>query len=209
MNIKEVGEIRRHIRRDRSNMTAIYGCYINEKREIRSEFRQSTGMMSENEGEKYFGLLKRSLSGSLGKNLIDINFRTDIFRDKQAALKVYGEMIKLADIVKFSEDEVEIFGEAFIEENLSDKLVCITLGKAGSEWRYRGKRGVAPSVSVKPVDTTGAGDTFNGVLAACLADGVGIEAACEKANIAAAIKVSRKYILDSIPFQKEIETYKE
>lgn len=77
MNIKEVGEIRRHIRRDRSNMTAIYGCYINEKREIISEFRQSTGMMSENEGEKYFGLLKRSLSGSLGKNLIDINFRTE------------------------------------------------------------------------------------------------------------------------------------
>ena len=77
MNIKEVGEIRRHIRRDRSNMTAIYGCYVNEKREIISEFRQSTGMMSENEGEKYFGLLKRSLSGSLGKNLIDINFRTE------------------------------------------------------------------------------------------------------------------------------------
>ena len=77
MNIKEVGEIRRHIRRDRSNMTAIYGCYVNEKKEIISEFRQSTGMMSENEGEKYFGLLKRSLSGSLGKNLIDINFRTE------------------------------------------------------------------------------------------------------------------------------------
>ena len=38
MNIKEVAEIRRHIRRDRSNMTAIYGCYVNDKKEIISEF---------------------------------------------------------------------------------------------------------------------------------------------------------------------------
>ncbi len=76
MNIKEVSEIRRHIRRDRSNMTAIYGCYVNENKEIVTEFRQSTGMMSENESEKYFGLMKRALSGSIGKNLIDINFKT-------------------------------------------------------------------------------------------------------------------------------------
>ena len=76
MNIKEIGEIRRHIRRDRSNMTAIYGCYVNEKGEIISQFRRSTGMMSENEGEKYFGLMKRALSGTIGKNLIDITFKT-------------------------------------------------------------------------------------------------------------------------------------
>ena len=81
MNTKEIGEIRRHIRRDRSNMTAIYGCYVNEKKEIITKFRQSTGMMSENEGEKYFGLLKRSLSGTLGKNLIDITFKTSQVAD--------------------------------------------------------------------------------------------------------------------------------
>lgn len=76
MNIKEVAEIRRHIRRDRSNMTAIYGCYVNDNKEIISEFRSSTGMMSENEGDKYFGLLRKCLSGTIGKHLIDINFQT-------------------------------------------------------------------------------------------------------------------------------------
>lgn len=76
MNIKEVAEVRRHIRRDRSNMTAIYGCYVNMAKEIVSEFRSSTGMMSENDGEKYFGLLRKSLSGTIGKNLIDITFKT-------------------------------------------------------------------------------------------------------------------------------------
>ena len=76
MNEKEISEIRRHVRRDRSNMTAIYGCFVNEQKEIVTEYRQSTAMMSENEAERYFGLLKRTLSGTLGKNLIDITFRT-------------------------------------------------------------------------------------------------------------------------------------
>ncbi len=76
MNEKEVGELRRRQRRDRSNMTAVYGCYVNENKEIISQFRQSTGMMPENEADKYFGLLRRSLSGSLGRNLIDITFKT-------------------------------------------------------------------------------------------------------------------------------------
>lgn len=76
MNDKEIGEIRRHLRRDRSNITAIYGCYVNEAKEIVTQFRQSTGIMPENEGDKYFALFRRVLSGSLGKNLIDIPFKT-------------------------------------------------------------------------------------------------------------------------------------
>ena len=76
MNEKEVGEIRRRQRRDRSNMTAVFGCYVNENKEIISQFRQSTGIMPENEADKYFGLLRKTLSGSLGRNLIDITFKT-------------------------------------------------------------------------------------------------------------------------------------
>ena len=76
MNEKEIGEIRRRVRRDRSNMTAIYGCYVNGQNEIISEFKQSTGIMPENEADKYFGLMKKVLSGAVGKNLLDIRFRT-------------------------------------------------------------------------------------------------------------------------------------
>ena len=76
MNEKEIGEIRRRVRRDRSNITAIYGCYVNSQKEIISEFKLGTGTMPENEAEKYFALLKKVLSGSVGKNLIDIPFRT-------------------------------------------------------------------------------------------------------------------------------------
>lgn len=81
MNEKEIGEIRRRVRRERSNMTSIYGCYVNTQKEIIAEFKQSIGMMPENESEKYFALLKRTLSGGIGKNLLDITFRTSQVAD--------------------------------------------------------------------------------------------------------------------------------
>lgn len=83
MNTKEIGEIRRRVRRDRSNMTAIYGCYVNENKEIISTFRQSTGIMPENESDKYFALLRRSLSGTIGKNLNDLTFKTAQVADSE------------------------------------------------------------------------------------------------------------------------------
>ena len=83
MNTKEIGEIRRRQRRDRSNMTAIYGCYVNDNKEIIAQFQQSTGIMPENEAEKYFGLMRRALSGTIGKNLIDITFKTSQVADSE------------------------------------------------------------------------------------------------------------------------------
>ncbi len=76
MNDKEIGELRRHIRREKSNITAIHGCYVNDNKEIISQFWMSTGMMPENESDKYYALLRKILSGGLGRNLIDITFKT-------------------------------------------------------------------------------------------------------------------------------------
>ena len=97
MNEKEIGEIRRRVRRDRSNMNTIYGCYVNGQKEIISEFSGSVGMMSENEAEKYFGMLKKVLSGSIGKNLIDITFKTAQVADSQEhklLMKLRESMLK-------------------------------------------------------------------------------------------------------------------
>lgn len=77
MNEKEIREIRRRVRRERSNMTAIFGCYVNTQKQIISTFRQSAALMSETEAEKYFGVMRRVLSGTIGKNLIDVTFATE------------------------------------------------------------------------------------------------------------------------------------
>lgn len=76
MNEKEVGEIRRRFRPDKSNISRVRGCYVNENREIISEFDQSLGLMSQEETEKILGILKKTLSGTLGKNLMEISFAT-------------------------------------------------------------------------------------------------------------------------------------
>lgn len=76
MNQKELREIRRRIQPERSSITHIYGCYVNSKREIISEIDESLGLLTREESEKYLSLLKKALSGALGKNLLDISFAT-------------------------------------------------------------------------------------------------------------------------------------
>jgi len=76
MNQKELNEIRRRIRLDRSSIGRIYGCYVNANKEIISYIDESLGIMSETETEQYLALLRKSLSGALGKNLMDISFAT-------------------------------------------------------------------------------------------------------------------------------------
>lgn len=124
MNEKEIGEIRRRIRRDRSNMTAIYGCYVNTQKEIISSFRQSVGLMPESEAEKYFGVMKRTLSGTIGKNLIDVCFKTSqvagspehsflmelrksALNDDEQRMELYRKII---DAVSFEDDFLILVG---------------------------------------------------------------------------------------------------
>ena len=76
MNDREIAELRRRFRADRTNITHIRGCYVSESREIVATFDQSVALSGEEELEKYLGLFKRSLSGRQGKNLLDITFRT-------------------------------------------------------------------------------------------------------------------------------------
>ncbi len=79
--------------------------------------------------------------------------------------------------------------------------VITTLGKKGC--LINGKTKLKPK-KVKAVDTTGAGDTFNGALAVFVAEGDDIETACKKAITASSLSVTKKYVLDSIPKREEV-----
>lgn len=76
MNEKEISELRRRFRADKNNISAVKGCYVNERGEIVAEFTQSLSLLPEDEIEKILKLLKKSLSGTLGKNLVDLSFPT-------------------------------------------------------------------------------------------------------------------------------------
>lgn len=118
-----------------------------------------------------------------------------------APARIYDKEI-LNDIYLFTPNEHET-------EGLDDyKNVIVTLGDRGCLCREKGEIFPAKKIS-SVVDTTGAGDTFNGILAACISNGEDIASACQKANSGAAIKVGRKYILNSIPTKNEIEIFME
>ena len=76
MNQKELNEIRRRFKLDKNSISRIYGCYVNSSREIIAYIDESMGLMSQEEQEMYLGLLKKALSGGLGRNLINIEFST-------------------------------------------------------------------------------------------------------------------------------------
>lgn len=83
MNQKEINELRRRFRPEKSAISRVYGCYVNSSKEIVSDLDESLGMMPQEESEKYLSLLKKGLSGSLGKNLIDIVFSTQQVVDSE------------------------------------------------------------------------------------------------------------------------------
>lgn len=81
MNQKEISELRRRFRPEKSGISRVYGCYVNGGREIISELDVSLGIATQEEAEKYLGFLKKALSGALGKNLVDIVFTTQQVMD--------------------------------------------------------------------------------------------------------------------------------
>ena len=76
MTQNEISEIRRRYRADRSNISRVCGCFVNEQKEIISEFDQSLGTMTQDDAEGMLDILKKVLSGNMGRNLLDIEFTT-------------------------------------------------------------------------------------------------------------------------------------
>lgn len=85
------------------------------------------------------------------------------------------------------------------------KTVIITLGERGAFVSSKSVCGPMPSFRTKALDTTAAGDVFNGALAVGLAEQMDLRAAIQFANAAAAISVTRLGAQPSAPKRKEIE----
>ena len=85
--------------------------------------------------------------------------------------------------------------------------IIVTQGAAGALLVDGERRERFPGYSTDAVDTTGAGDTFNGVLATWLAEGRGLEAAIRAANAAAGVSVGRPGARAGMPMRDELEAF--
>jgi ribokinase len=85
------------------------------------------------------------------------------------------------------------------------ETVIITMGAAGASLYHKNRFSTIASPVVKAVDTTAAGDVFNGALVVGLAEGMEMEEAVGFACRAAALSVTRPGAQASAPYRKELE----
>ncbi len=102
----------------------------------------------------------------------DPNFRADLWRDEEELfVKKCMPFIEKADLCKFSLEEAQLLSRkedlneaCEVLHDLGAKIITITLGSEGTLVSANQQKITIPSIDVKPIDTTGAGDAFIGCL---------------------------------------------
>lgn len=150
----------------------------------------------------------------------DPNLRDEVWANPQEIIPVVQQAIALADVVKFSDDELLFLtGCDSIDSALAslpqtdNQLVLITQGAKGALVVFGGEQELQSGKPVKPVDTTGAGDAFVGGLLASLAredqwqSADAIRRAVSWANACGALATTQKGAMTALPTEKELQTY--
>jgi ribokinase len=132
-----------------------------------------------------------------------------------------GELLSLVDILTPNETEAAILAglkpsrlNAQQAGEIAAKLrargartVIIKLGDQGCLLVEDGRAQAFAAPKVQAVDTTAAGDVFNGGLAVALAEGAGLAQACRFANACAALSVTRRGTQIATPTRAEVEVF--
>ncbi len=130
------------------------------------------------------------------------------------------DFLTRSDYITPNQSEAEFYSGVKTDTVDGAKLACkrlmfrgcdnivVTMGDVGSF--YYGDCGYVYTKAVKTdaVDTTGAGDSFNGAFCVGLAEGMDIEDALNFANAAASLCVERRGTADAMPYRGEIEAHK-
>ncbi|HEY3097926.1 MAG TPA: ribokinase [Methylomirabilota bacterium] len=122
------------------------------------------------------------------------------------------DRLDLVDYLTPNAGEAARLSGAAGEEAAADALVArgagtviVTLGAAGALARGRAGRHRVPGLKVDAVDTTAAGDAFNGALAVALAERRDLASALRFANAAAALACTKRGAQPSLPMRAEVE----
>lgn len=135
------------------------------------------------------------------------------------AVKLPKEILGLATYVTPNETELEILtgqkteteeelysaAEALLDMGV--KTVVATLGKRGAMIATAERKQIIEGYRVKAVDTVAAGDSFNGALAKCIADGKDLAEAVRYANAVGALAVTKQGAIPSLPTAEEVDEF--
>ncbi|MDO5326686.1 MAG: DUF4317 domain-containing protein [Clostridia bacterium] len=135
MNKKDIAEIKRRFNPEHNNITCIRGCYVNNQGEVISSFTRSLVGMAQEEAEKYLAIFKRTLSGTQGQNLIDIQFDPERLMDSPE----HQLLTALKDEALKNEDTVSYFFQQIIANLHMEDHYLILLMHDGYDVPYRSK----------------------------------------------------------------------
>ena len=121
--------------------------------------------------------------------------------------KLYGIILNQLEAAAFSNEEDALTSLKVLRERYPHLHIVITLGKNGCIYDDGQKTYIQPAYSIKPVDTTAAGDTFSGYFVSGLYRGECPEVILKTATAAAAIATTRKGAAPSIPTRSEVENF--
>ena len=74
MNKKEISEIKKQFTPSHCAITRICGCYVDAEKEKKAQMKEMFLTLPEEEMFKYFDIFRKTLSGTLGKNLVNMEF---------------------------------------------------------------------------------------------------------------------------------------
>ena len=127
------------------------------------------------------------------------------------AQELSADLLALVDVLVVNEHEAADLSGAGDPEDAARALldrvgaVVVTLGADGALLVDGAGARRVPGVPARAVDTTGAGDTFTGVLAAALAAGAGLDAGAARAVVAGALAVETAGAISSIPTAAQVD----
>lgn len=121
MNKKEISEIKKQFTPERNVISRICGCYIDGEKNIKFSSREAFFSLPEEDVHKYCDIFKKSMSGTLGKNLINMEFPLDSEMEggtQEFLMKLRDTKLKDDDLVnEFYQkviDNYEIAGNYYI-----------------------------------------------------------------------------------------------
>jgi ribokinase len=157
--------------------------------------------------------LETPLSGVVEAARVAREAGTRVVLNAAPAQPLDAALLESVDVLVVNEHEARLVGGAG-EPALDDVgralaehvgVVVVTLGDRGAQWFGAEGEGSVAAPAADVVDTTGAGDTFTGVLAAGLAEGLAWPDAVGRGVVAGAIAVESPGAVPSIPVRSQIE----
>lgn len=134
---KDVLEIRRQFTPDNCAITRICGCYVDHEKNKKTEFRKAFLSLPEEEAFKYFDIFRQTLSGTVGKNLLNMEFPTE--QEMPGGTQEF--LLKLRDSGLEDEMLVEEFYDKIIESYVYDENYYIVLIHAAYDVPGKAKDG--------------------------------------------------------------------